>query len=133
MTNFEDIECQAFSSLLATKLDHYPYSDKLLEHLIATGQLPAEPSMQTQRQLMALYFQTNASKLHYTQTPCKSARHRYNQLTNPASLLWIAEAVGINELTVRQAFDAAFNASSAQNACGAIRKIITWDMIYTHS
>lgn len=49
---------------------------------------------------------------------------------NAGSLLWIAEAVGIDELTVKQAYEAAVAAGDYRRACGEIRKIITWDMIY---
>jgi protocatechuate 3,4-dioxygenase alpha subunit len=49
---------------------------------------------------------------------------------NAGSLLWIAEAVDIDELTVKMTFDAAVAAGDYRRACGAIRKIITWDMIY---
>ena len=49
---------------------------------------------------------------------------------NAGSLLWIAEALGIDELTVKQAYDAAIAAGDYRRACGAIRKIITWDMVY---
>ena len=49
---------------------------------------------------------------------------------NAASLLWIAEAVGIDELTVKIAYAAAVGAGDYRRACGAIRKIITWDMVY---
>lgn len=51
-------------------------------------------------------------------------------LMKAGSLLWIAEAVGIDELTVKQAYEAAVAAGDYRRACGAIRKIITWDMIY---
>lgn len=53
-----------------------------------------------------------------------------NSLMNAASLLWIAEAVGIDELTVKIAYEAAVGAGDHRRACGAIRKIITWDMVY---
>lgn len=52
------------------------------------------------------------------------------RLMNAASLLWIAEAVGIDSLTVKMAYDAAVEAGDYRRACGAVRKIITWDMIY---
>ena len=51
-------------------------------------------------------------------------------VSNAASLLWIAEAVGIDELTVKIAYEAAVGAGDYRRACGAIRKIITWDMVY---
>ncbi len=59
-----------------------------------------------------------------------SARRCCNSLMNAASLLWIAEAVGIDELTVKIAYEAAVGAGDYRRACGAIRKIITWDMVY---
>ena len=40
------------------------------------------------------------------------------------------EAVGIDEPTVRRAYEAAVAADDYRRACGAIRKIIAWDMIY---
>ncbi|NPD32240.1 hypothetical protein HLV35_03030 [Eggerthellaceae bacterium zg-997] len=49
---------------------------------------------------------------------------------NAASLLWIAEAMGIGEPTVHRAFEAAVAAGDYRRACSAIRTIITWDMIY---
>lgn len=49
---------------------------------------------------------------------------------NAASLLWIAEAVGVDELTVKRADEAAVEADDYRRACDTIRKIITWDMIY---
>ena len=40
------------------------------------------------------------------------------------------ECVGIDEPTVRRAYEAAVAADDYRRACGAIRKIIAWDMIY---
>lgn len=75
-------------------------------------------------------YQTKGSGSYSRETPNRSARRCYNSLMNAASLLWIAEAVGVDELTVRRAFEAAVAAGDYRRACGAIRKIITWDMIY---
>ena len=44
-------------------------------------------------------------------------------------MLWIAEAVGIEESIVEAAFEAARQAGDYRRACGAIRKVITWPMI----
>lgn len=82
---------------------------------------------------MVEWFRANETKgsgSYSRQSPNQSARRCYNGLINAASLLWIAEAVGIDELTVRQAYQAAVSAGDYRRACGAIRKIITWDMIY---
>lgn len=74
--------------------------------------------------------ETKGSGSYSRETPNKSARRCYSSLTNAASLLWIAEAVGVDGLTVRRAFEAAVAAGDYRRACGAIRKIITWEMIY---
>ncbi|AEB06197.1 putative transcriptional regulator, AsnC family [Coriobacterium glomerans PW2] len=72
MARGKDVSCRSFSTLLASKRDHYPYSDR-----------------------------------------------------------YIAEAVGIDGKTVQRAFDAAVASGDRRRACGAIRRIITWDMIST--
>lgn len=82
---------------------------------------------------MVEWFRANETKgsgSHNRQTPNSSARRCYNSLMNAASLLWIAEAVGIDELTVRRAFEAAVAAGDYRRPCGAVKRIITWDMIY---
>lgn len=82
---------------------------------------------------MVEWFRANETKgsgSYSRQSPNQSARRCYNSLMNAGSLLWIAEAVGIDELTVRRAYEAAVEAGDYRRACGAIRKIITWDMIY---
>ena len=82
---------------------------------------------------MVEWFRANETKgsgSYSREAPNKSARRCYNSLMNAASLLWIAEAVGVDELTVRRAYEAAVDAGGYRCACGAIRKIITWDMIY---
>lgn len=82
---------------------------------------------------MVEWFRANETKgfgSYSRENPNKSARRCCNNLMNAASLLWIAEAVGIDEVTIRRAFEAAVAAGDYRRACGAIRKIITWDMIY---
>lgn len=62
------------------------------------------------------------------QSPNCSACRCYNSLMNAGSLLWIAEAVGIDKLTVKQAYEAAVAAGDYRRACGAIRIFF-----YTHA
>lgn len=124
-----DIRCKTFSGLLATKNDHYPYSDR---H-IAEVHDSASKTGRTEREHMVEWFRSNETKgfgSYSRENPNRSASRCYNSLMNAASLLWIAEAVGIDELTVRRAYEAAVSAGDYRRVCGAIRKIITWDMIY---
>ena len=123
-----DIRCRAFADILVTKKGHYPYSDKYITEIHDSP----DKRVATEREHMVNWFRANETKgsgSYTRQTPNKDARKCYNSLMNAASLLWIAEAVGIDELAVRQAFDAAVEANDYRKACGAIRRIITWDMI----
>ena len=125
----DDLRCKRFSEILAEKKDHYPYSDKYISEVYESP----DKTGRTEREHMVAWFRANETKgsgQYSRQTPNKSARRCYNSLLNAASLLWIAEAVGIDELTVRHAYEAAVSAGDYRRACGAIRKIITWDMIY---
>ena len=92
-----------------------------------------EKSGRDEREHMAIWFRANettGSGSYSRLEPNKSARRCYNSLMNAASLLWIAEAVGIDEPTVERAYEEAAAAGDYRRACGAIRRIITWDMIY---
>ena len=124
-----DIRCKTFSSILSTKADHYPYSDKYIDEVHDSP----DKTGNTEREHMVEWFKSNETKgygSYSRQIPNKSARRCYNGLMNAASLLWIAEAVGIDESTVKHAYEAAVAAGDYRKACGAIRKVITWDMIY---
>ena len=125
----DDLRCKRFSEILAEKKDHYPYSDKYISEVHDSP----DKTGRTEREHMVAWFrenETEGSGQYSRQTPNKSARKCYNGILNAASLLWIAEAVGIDELTVRRAYEAAVSVGDYRRACGAIRKIITWDMIY---
>ena len=124
-----DIRCRKLSDILASKSDHYPYSDKY----IAEVHDSKDKTGRTEREHRVEWFRANETKgsgAYSRQVPNQSARRCYNGLMNAASLLWIAEAVGIDEPTVRRAYEAAVAADDYRRACGAIRKIIAWDMIY---
>ena len=123
-----DIRCKTFADFLATKSDHYPYSDKYITEVHDSP----EKSGNTEREHMVIWFRANETKgsgSYSRQSPNHSARRCYNSLMNAGSLLWIAEAAGIDQPTVKQAYEAAVAAGDYRRACGAIRKIITWDMI----
>jgi|SRR5262245_37144597 len=59
-----------------------------------------------------------------------SAEFVYNHLVCPPMVLWLGEACRVPKKKVIEAKQAALSAGSTFNAqCGAIRKIITWEMI----
>ena len=58
------------------------------------------------------------------------ARSVYNRVGNPAMVLWLGEASGISTTIVKNAAaDAMKLRGSFPRQCGAIRSLITWDMI----
>lgn len=125
-----DIRCKVFSDILATKQEHYPYSDKYVSEIHDSPDKTGE----TEREHMVIWFQANETKgsgSYSRSEPNHSAKRCYNSLMNAGSLLWIAEAVGVEESLVEQAYKAAVEAGDYRRACGAIRKIITWDTVCT--
>lgn len=112
-----DIRCRRFSDILRTKEDHYPYSDKYISEVHDSS----TKTGRTEREHMVEWFRANETKgsgSYSRQTPNSSARRCYNSLMNAASLLWIAEAAGIDKLTVRRAYEAAVAAGDYRRACG---------------
>ena len=123
-----DMSCGAFSHLLRFKRSLYPYCDKYLQEV---GNSP-DSHARMEKQHMVQWFTDNAthgSGAYSRQKPNSSTKNCYNKLENAASLLWIAEAVGIEKSIVAAAFEAARQAGDHRRACGAIRRIITWSMI----
>ena len=124
----EDMDCIAFSNLLNTKEPHYPYSDRYNSE-VHRSQDEAES---TEKEHMVNWFKKNPTKgsgSYSRKNPTNSAKRCFGYLRNAASLLWIAEAAGIDEPTVAKAFEAAKQAGNVQGSCKAIRDIITWPMI----
>ena len=82
-----DIRCRKFSDILASKSDHYPYSDKY----IAEVHDSKDKTGRTEREHMVEWFRANETKgsgAYSRQVPNQSARRCYNGLMNAASLLW---------------------------------------------
>ena len=128
MASGNDMSCGAFPHLLRFKRSHYPYSDRYLSEVHNSPDTHAR----TEKQHMVQWFAdntTHGSGAYSRQKPNNSAKNCYNKLENAASLLWIAEAVGIEGPAVAAAFEAARQAGDYRRACGAIRKIISWSMI----
>lgn len=75
----------------------------------------------------------------FVKHPCQKKFKVYRTVTGSGALshlttgllFWIVGAVGLNELTVRNAYEAASIANDRCHACGVIRKVSTWNMGYT--
>ena len=58
------------------------------------------------------------------------AEQIYNRAVNPAMVLWLGEAAGVPEATVKKAASAALKAGETlMSKAAAIRKVIPWSLI----
>lgn len=124
-----DIRCKTFSGFLATQKDHCLYSDRYIVEVHDSS----TKTSRTKCEHMIEWFRASETKefeSYFRENTNRSARRRYNSLMNAASLLWIAEVVGVDELTARHACEAVVSAGDYCLACGAIRKIVAWDINY---
>ena len=126
--NERDFGCRAFADILARRESHYPISDRYIK---LVHDSPSKVG-RTEREHMVAWFRDNETTgfgAYSRNAPNVSAQRCYARLQNAASLLWIAEAVGVSAEQVRQAYDAAIEAGDRRRACGAIRNVIPWEVI----
>ena len=124
-----DVSCRQMAAFLGRRERHYPVSDRY----VADVHDSPDKTGSDEREHMISWFAANATTgigAYSRQKGNDSARRCYNRLQNAASLLWIAEAVGVPAEVVEQAYDAAVDASDRRRACGAIRKVVPWEAIY---
>lgn len=128
MATQSDLTCGQMARIFEEREDHYPVSDRYVREVHDSP----EKTGDTEREHMVVWFRLNSttgSDSYSRQKGNASARTCYNRLNNAASLLWIAEAVGVDAETVERAFDVAVEAGDYRRACGAIRRIIPWETI----
>ncbi len=129
MAEAGDLTCRELARILKRLDGSYPVSDRYIREVRGFTVRAART-----------YRQHADSVLHEGRSAvdesCRkpagdaSARTCYNRLRNAASLLWIAEAVGVDTETVKRAYDAALEAGDHRRACSAIRRIIPWEKVY---
>ena len=125
-----DLSCAELARLFARRDDHYPISDRYLREVHDSP----DKTGRTEREHMVSWFQANRTTgagAYSRQRGNDSARTCYQRLQNAASLLWIAEAVGIESSVIECAYDAAVEAGDRRRACGAIRRIIPWEAVFS--
>ncbi len=123
-----ELTCREFAELLRTRKAHYPISDRYVSEVHDSP----DKSGGDEREHMVIWFESNetcGSGSYSRKSPNRSARACYGRLGNAASLLWIAEAMGVPGDAVQCAFDAAVDAGHHRTACSRIRKIIPWDEV----
>lgn len=129
MTEQNDLTCDQMARIFECREDHYPVSDRYVREEHDSP----EKSGKNEREHMVIWFRLNSttgSGSYSRRTGNTSARICYNRLRNAGSLLWIAEAVGVNRETVEQAYNAAVGTGDYRRAYGAVRRIIPWETIY---
>ena len=61
--------------------------------------------------------------------PKRDARFAYNHIVEGKMLLWLAEASGVEPRLVRKARREAAKWSTLMQQAGAIRRVLTWDIV----
>ena len=123
------VSCTKLSRWFSRRAAHYPVSDRYIR-LVHDS---AEKTGRDEREHMTSWFAANAgtgSGAYSRKVGNEDAKRCYNRLQNAASLLWIAEAVGVDRQVVEEAYAAAVAAGDWRRACGAIRRVIPWETIY---
>lgn len=59
----------------------------------------------------------------------RTARFIFNRLNNPAMILWLAEASGVDQTLIRQASQFPRKNASKQTQAASVRTIISWELI----
>ncbi len=124
-----DVSCRWMAAFLERCERHYPVSDRYIRDVHDSP----DKTGGDEREHMVSWFEANATTgigAYSRQRGNDSARRCYNRLQNAASLLWIAEAVGVPAELVERAYDAAVEAGDRRRACGAIRKVVPWSAIH---
>ncbi|MDO5034036.1 MAG: hypothetical protein Q4E01_01435 [Actinomycetaceae bacterium] len=122
-----DFHVDEFARLLKKLPPHLPISDAFEDTLLAH----VEDRWPTQRLHMTTWFEAQATKGsgQYTrETPNISAKTTYNRLQSPYGLMWIAEALGVEEELLQKAAAEAL-AAPRRSRSAVIRKHIPWEMI----
>ena len=124
----EDVTCSQMARYFRRCSDHYPLSDRYIEEVHDS---PDKHARTEKKHMMGWFLdnETTGYGSYSRQKGNHSARTCYMHLQNAASLLWIAVVMGVNRETVQAAFDAAVEAGDRRRACGAIRRVIPWDVI----
>lgn len=119
-----DFDIHTFRSVLKSLPEHLPVSDAMSDY--------ANSWYDSQREHMLGWFAAQGTRgvgSYTRQKPNWSARTTYNRLLCPGAVIWIAEALGVNDELVKRAAEEAQAEPNYRRRCGMIRKHIPWEMI----
>ena len=112
---------------LRFKRDHYPISDTF-----ETAYLPGEHWWGSQKEHVINWLKEMDGLGAYGRKQTDlDARHFWNHFQCAPGLLWVAEAVGVDEGLVALAAEKAALCRRGGPQCVAIRKVIPWEAVET--
>ncbi|MBV7363946.1 hypothetical protein KRX54_05830 [Actinomycetaceae bacterium TAE3-ERU4] len=132
--NEKDFNCREFSRLLATLEEHLPISDEYdgVDLTREDGNSKRKVWYTSQREHMVAWFsdQPRTGTGPYSRSkPNLSAKRAYNRLLNVGSILWINEALGVDEQQIRMAAEMARKESDYRRRCAIARKYLPWEKV----
>lgn len=129
MTRWIDFDVLVFAMILSTLPPRLPISDAFDR---SRTEIVDDSRYADQREHMVGWFRSQVTRGggSYTRNnPNTSARATYNRLLNAASLLWIAEALGVDGRVVRAAADEARAEPEYRRRSAIVRRHIPWDQV----
>jgi hypothetical protein len=108
------------------------------QFLAAIRRLPSDPPSlypgkwyQTQKEHWIGWLSEYHSPGAYDRTPdpARDARYVYNHIVEPAMLLWLIDAAGVDRQLVSQAKHDASQAKSMMQQSAIIRRIVPWAVV----
>jgi len=125
----DNISAKRLARVLWRAKAHYPVSDSF-EH----DWLPGTSWWSSQQEHVCRWLEElNGPGAYGRKGFDSNARDFYQRFKCAAGLLWVAEAVGVDEDLVREAAEAAAAEAGAgklpATQCAAIRRVIPWDVV----
>ena len=127
----KDIDVAVLAECLRYLEPHLPITDEL-------DRWGTKGWYKTQKSHMVLWIDSQSTKgsANYTRSePNSSAKRMYNRFLNPGGLLWMLEALGEDEATLRRAAKAAADAEDRAEGNGvraraaAFRRVIPFERV----
>jgi len=124
----KDYDVYEFARILEKLQAHMPISDRFDS---VCGQEKGVWYYSQQEHMVNWFIDQNSkgSGAYTRDKPNRSAKTTYNRLLCPGALLWIAEALGEEDVIVQSAANAARVESDKRRRCGIIRTRIPWERI----
>ncbi|MDO5025909.1 MAG: hypothetical protein Q4E03_05270 [Trueperella sp.] len=125
----DDMDVLDFAKIVSLLPPYLPITDDFIAQISGTDERPER----SEREHMVGWYQgqaTTGSGQYTRNVPNRSAKRAYNRLLNPASVLWIAEAVGVDEQLVREAAAKALAEPAWRSRPRVAREVLPWELVF---